>query len=74
LAWKLLEEIKEKVERVSVDFPGAILLMVICSLLIYATNQMPHIGWLDPSVIRILALFVLSRALSIFVERRARRD
>jgi hypothetical protein len=48
--------------------------MVICSLLIYATNQLPHIGWLDPSVIRILGLFVLSRALSIFVERRARRD
>ena len=34
LAWNLLEESKEKVARVSEDFPGAILLMAACSLLI----------------------------------------
>src|SRR5918994_447395 len=36
LAWKLLEESKEDVKGISVDFPGAILLMLTYSLLIYA--------------------------------------
>jgi EmrB/QacA subfamily drug resistance transporter len=72
LAWKLLEESKEKVERVSVDFPGAVLLMVTCSLLIYAMNQMPHVGWHDPSVLRMLILFAVSLVLFGFVEWRAR--
>jgi EmrB/QacA subfamily drug resistance transporter len=72
LAWKLLEESKEKVERVSVDFPGAILLMVTCSLLIYAMNQMPHVGWHDPSVLKMLVLFAVSLVLFVFVEWRAR--
>jgi EmrB/QacA subfamily drug resistance transporter len=72
LAWKLLEESKESVERVSVDFPGAILLMVTCSLLIYAMNQLPHVGWQDPSVIMMLGLFIVALALFVFVELRAR--
>jgi EmrB/QacA subfamily drug resistance transporter len=72
LAWKLLEESKENVERVSVDFPGAILLMITCSLLIYAINQLPLVGWRDPTVVRMLGLFVVSLALFIFVELRAR--
>jgi EmrB/QacA subfamily drug resistance transporter len=72
LAWKLLEESKENIDRVSVDFPGAILLMITCSLLIYAMNQLPHVGWQDPSVIKMLGLFVVSLALFIAVELRAR--
>ena len=42
LAWKLLEESKENANEVSVDFPGAILLILTNSLFIYAMNQLPH--------------------------------
>jgi EmrB/QacA subfamily drug resistance transporter len=68
LAWKLLEESRERVERISIDFPGAILLMMTCSLLIYGMNQLPHVGWHDPTVLRPLGLFVVALALFIFVE------
>ena len=71
LAWKLLEESRERVERISIDFPGAILLMMTCSLLIYGMNQLPHVGWHDPTVLRPLGLFVVALALFIFVELRA---
>ena len=71
LAWKLLEESRERVERISIDFPGAILLMMTCSLLIYGMNQLPHVGWHDPTVLRPLGLFVLALALFIFVELRS---
>ncbi len=71
LAWKLLEESREKVERISVDFPGAILLMMTCSLLIYGMNQLPHVGWHDPTVLGPLGLFAVSLVLFIFVELRS---
>ncbi len=72
LAWKLLEESKEHVERVSVDFPGAVLLMITCSLFIYGMNQLPHVGWRDPVVVRTLSLSALTLALFIWTELRAR--
>ena len=71
LAWKLLEESRERVERISIDFPGAILLMMTCSLLIYGMNQLPHVGWHDPTVLRPLGLFAVALALFIFVELRS---
>jgi EmrB/QacA subfamily drug resistance transporter len=72
LAWKLLEESKEDVEGISVDFPGAILLMMTCSLFIYAMNQLPHVGWRDPTVLKMMSLFLVSLVLFVFVELRAR--
>ncbi|MGH7873020.1 MAG: MFS transporter [Candidatus Binatia bacterium] len=71
LAWKLLEESREKVERISVDFPGAILLMMTCSLLIYGMNQLPHVGWHDLTVLGPLGLFAVSLVLFVFVELRS---
>jgi EmrB/QacA subfamily drug resistance transporter len=71
LAWKLLEESKE-VREISVDFPGAILLMMTYSLFIYAMNQLPHVGWKDATVVRMMALSLVSFAVFVFVERRAR--
>ena len=61
----------KRVERISIDFPGAILLMTTCSLLIYGMNQLPHVGWHDPTVLRPLGLFVVALALFIFVELRS---
>jgi EmrB/QacA subfamily drug resistance transporter len=72
LAWKLLAESKENVEGISVDFPGAILLMLTYSLLLYSMNQLPHVGWRDPTVLQTMALSVLAFALFVFVELRAR--
>ena len=72
LAWKLLEESKEDVKGISVDFPGAILLMMTCSLFIYAMNQLPHVGWRDPTVLKMMSLFLVSLVLFVFVELRAR--
>jgi EmrB/QacA subfamily drug resistance transporter len=72
LAWKLLEESKEKLEGISVDFPGAVLLMIAYSLFIYAMNQLPHLGWKDPTVVQTMALSTAAFALFVFVELRAR--
>jgi len=71
LAWKLLEESKEDVKDISVDFPGAILLMATCSLFLYAMNQLPHLGWRDSSVAIMLMLSMVAGALFVFVELRS---
>jgi len=71
LGVELLEESKEHVERVSVDFPGTILLMITCSLFIYGMNQLPHVGWRDPIVIKPLSLSVLALVLFVWTELRA---
>jgi EmrB/QacA subfamily drug resistance transporter len=72
LAWKLLEESKDDVKDISVDFPGAMLLMATCSLFLYAMNQLPHLGWRDSSVVIMLMLSMVACALFVFVELRSR--
>ena len=72
LAWKLLEESREDVKDISVDLPGAILLMATYSLFLYAMNQLPHVGWRDSSVAIMLILSMIAGALFVFVELRAR--
>src|SRR5581483_4264553 len=71
LAWRLLEESKENLEDISVDLPGALLLMLTCSLFIFGMNEMPHVGWRDPGVAAPLALSALALALFVIVELRA---
>jgi EmrB/QacA subfamily drug resistance transporter len=72
LSWKLLEESKENVQGISVDFPGAILLILTNSFFIYAMNQLPHVGWHDPTVIRTMAFSLLAFAAFVFVELKSR--
>lgn len=72
LAWKLLAESKEDVKDISVDFPGAILLMATCSFFLFAMNQLPHLGWRDSSVVIMLMLSMVACALFVFVELRSR--
>lgn len=72
LAWKLLEESKEHHDKISVDFPGAFLLMLANGLLIYGMNQIPHAGWKDPTVVRTIALAAVAFAIFVVVELRAR--
>ena len=71
LAWKLLEESREETEKISVDFPGALLLMITYSLFIYAMNQLPHVGWWDSAVTITLVLSSVAGALFVFVELRS---
>jgi EmrB/QacA subfamily drug resistance transporter len=72
LAWNLLEESKEDVKGISVDFPGAILLMLTYSLFIYAMNQLPHTGWKDLQAIQTMMLSFAAFAVFVFVERRVK--
>jgi EmrB/QacA subfamily drug resistance transporter len=72
LAWRLLEESKTENERVSVDLPGAILLMLTNSLFIYGMNQLPHVGWRDPTVVRTISGAVVALALFVLVELKTR--
>jgi len=72
LAWRLIEESREAARPVSIDFPGAVLLMVTCSLFIYAINEVPHVGWRDSSVAILMGLAALTCAAFVFVELRSR--
>ena len=72
LAWKLLEESREDVKDTAIDFTGAILLMATYSLFLYAINQLPHVGWRDPTVAIMLILSLLAGALFVFVELKSR--
>ncbi|HYY24129.1 MAG TPA: DHA2 family efflux MFS transporter permease subunit, partial [Candidatus Udaeobacter sp.] len=72
LAWRLLQESKSELKGVTVDFPGAILLMMTNSLFIYAMNQLPHVGWQNPTVLKTMGLSVIALALFVFVELRSR--
>lgn len=65
LAWKTIEETKEDLEHVSIDFSGAFLLLLTNSLFIYGMSQLPHVGWHDPVAIGTLAL--AGAALFVFV-------
>jgi EmrB/QacA subfamily drug resistance transporter len=72
LAWTLLEESKEEHDQISVDFAGAVLLMLTNSLFIYGMNQLPHVGWREPAVVRTISLAALAFALFVFIEMRSR--
>ncbi len=71
LAWTLLEESKETVKGITVDLPGAILLMLTCTLLIYGMNQLPHVGWDSPLVTWMLALAAVALVLFVIVELKS---
>jgi len=47
------------------------LLMATFSLFIYAMNQLPHVGWRDPTVMSLLVLSSVAGALFVFVELRS---
>ncbi|MGH7784145.1 MAG: MFS transporter, partial [Candidatus Binatia bacterium] len=67
LAWKLLEESKEQHDKISIDFPGAFLLMLFNGLFIYGMNQLPHVGWRDPTVVRTISLAAVAFAIFVVI-------
>jgi EmrB/QacA subfamily drug resistance transporter len=71
LAWKIIEESKEDLKKISIDFSGAFLLLLTNSLLIYGMNQLPQVGWRDPIVIGMLSLAGAALLLFVVVELRS---
>jgi EmrB/QacA subfamily drug resistance transporter len=72
LAWKLLAETPSEEKNSSIDFPGALLLLLTNGFLIYSVDQIPHLGWRHPVVVTGLALSAAACAALVFAERKAR--
>ncbi|HEY7166625.1 MAG TPA: MFS transporter [Candidatus Binatia bacterium] len=72
LTWKLLAESKEEGAGASVDFPGALLLILTNSFFIYALNQLPHVGWRHPTILTTLTFSAAAFMVFVFVELRSR--
>ena len=59
LAWRILEEGREARVPVKVDLMGAILLLLASTALLYAMNQLPHVGLYHPVVLSAAVLSVI---------------
>jgi EmrB/QacA subfamily drug resistance transporter len=70
LAWKIMGETKNEGEKVSVDFIGALLLLVTNSLFIYAIDQLPRLGWRHPTFLLTITFSAVALALLIITELR----
>ncbi len=70
LAWKTIEETKEDVKPISIDFTGALLLLVTNSFFIYGMNQLPEVGWHHPTVLATLSLAGAALLAFVLVELR----
>ena len=71
LAWKVIEEKEQKLKAASMDLSGALLLLLTNSLLIYAMNQLPHLGWSHPTVLRTLLFAGCALIVFVIVELRS---
>jgi len=71
LAWRLIEENEGDVKNISVDLPGAILLMIAYSLFIFGISELPHVSWRDPLILRALTLSAVAAGLFVWVEVRS---
>jgi EmrB/QacA subfamily drug resistance transporter len=71
LAWKIIPETKAE-GKVSVDIPGAILLLLTNGLFIYAIDLLPRLGWRHPTFIVTLLLSLVAMAFLLFAETRAK--
>jgi EmrB/QacA subfamily drug resistance transporter len=59
LAWKIIPETRTK-EKIAVDIPGAILLLLTNGLFIYAIDQLPRGGWRHPVFLTTLSLSLIA--------------
>jgi EmrB/QacA subfamily drug resistance transporter len=71
LAWKIIPETRAK-ERVAIDVPGALLLLVTNGLFIYAIDQLPRLGWRHPTFLLILSLSVVALAFLFLAESKTK--
>jgi EmrB/QacA subfamily drug resistance transporter len=71
LAWKIIPETKAE-GKVSVDIPGAILLLLTNGLFIYAIDLLPRLVWRDPMFLLTLLLSLIAMAFLLIAESKAR--
>src|SRR5262245_61428702 len=65
LAWRVVPETTSN-EKVGIDIPGAILLLLTNALFIYAIDQLPRVGWRHPVF---FVTFTLSLVALVFLLR-----
>ena len=70
LAWKIIPETKAE-GKVSVDIPGALLLLLTNGLFIYAIDLLPRLGWRHPTFLLILLLSLMAMAFLLVAESKA---
>ena len=71
LAWKVIPETRTK-EKIAVDIPGAILLLLTNGLFIYAIDQLPRVGWRHPIFLTTLSLSLVALIFLLRAEARAK--
>ncbi len=70
LAWKVVPETRMP-GKTSVDFAGALLLLLTNGFFIYAIDQLPRVGWRHPTFLLTLALAAIALLCLLRAEARA---
>lgn len=71
LAWKIIPETRAA-EKVSIDIPGALLLLMTTGLFIYAIDQLPRLGWRHPAFLIILSLSLVALLFLLIAESKTK--
>ncbi|MEX0804239.1 MAG: MFS transporter [Candidatus Binatia bacterium] len=71
LAWKIIPDTKTE-GKLSVDIPGALLLLVTNGLFIYAIDLLPRLGWRHPTFLLTLLLSLVAMVFLLITESRAK--
>ena len=71
LAWKIIPDTKAE-GKLSVDIPGALLLLVTNGLFIYAIDLLPRLGWRHPTFLLTLLLSLVAMVFLLITESRAK--
>ncbi len=72
LAWTIMEETRESKGAVSIDVPGALLILLANSSFIYAIDRLPGLGWHHPLFLSLIAVSLVAAALLVMTELRSR--
>ena len=72
LAWRIMEETRETEGKVSIDFLGAVLLLLTNSFFIYAIDKLPRLGLTHPTFLLTLSLSGAALLLLIVTELRSK--
>lgn len=72
LGWKHLTDTEGQESRETIDYRGALLLLLVNTSFLYAMNQVPHLGLGHPIVFSLLLASVTTLLLFIWNERRAK--
>ncbi len=71
LARRVVKETRDSNKTRSIDFVGAILLLLSTTLLMLGMNEIPEAGWTHPTVMATIAASLLAAAVLVVVELRS---